>query len=299
MDESTSRLMQSLENSELILKASFGELLRSLRERMEFTRQQLSELSLVSYKTIVDIEYGEKAHLDRRTVTLLSKSLKLSGFIRRSFFVAAGLIPEFEAGLPAWSTELQEFHKGMKYPTIVADSLVDIQSLNAYLLALFEIDLAQLGDRIFDSAGPNVLRVMFDPLFNARRLFASEWVANAQLQILIFRYMSLPRQKEDRYGTLLQELHKLPDFSDIWHSTESMVLPLPPFLATINNSRFGRIRYMYGEAAVFGPYSEQMKAVFYLPAGPEDEKTFEMIRGSTANVAIEFVGDQKKMGRIL
>jgi len=299
MDDSTKQLLESLDISDMVLKVSFGDLLRSLRERMNFTRHKLSEISLVSYKTIVDLEYGEKANLDRRTVTLLSNSLKLNGITRRNFFVVAGLIPEYEIGLPPWFNELQTFYKSMKYPALVVDSLVNIQSLNAYLLALFEIDLVELGDHVFASAGPNVLRFTFDPLFNARGLFASEWVSYAQLQILIFRYMSLPRQKEKGYGDLLHELHQLPDFSDLWNSTESMSLPMPPFLATIHHSRFGKISYMHGEVVLFGTYSEQAKAAFYLPVGQEDEKSFEILRENTANVVIEFFPDQKKMGRIL
>ena len=208
---------------EIKRKRSFGKRVRELREGRKLSRNQLESKSGVPERTIIDVENGDKAVLDRKTVSLLAHALGLTGLAEREFVLAAGLSPDAPLVLSEHYTIAHRYYDQMDYPALITNSLLDLHSCNAYLLAMLNLPTTLLDNCAYKGGGgPNVLRFLFDPAMHAREAWRDSWAGMALWNVYYFRLVSQPHVHEPRYAQLLEALRTLPDFEAMWQAADGL-----------------------------------------------------------------------------
>jgi transcriptional regulator with XRE-family HTH domain len=77
---------------------SFGELLRTHRERVLLSQEKLAVLAGLSARTIRELEAGRVKRPRETSVQLLAQALKLQGSLRQAFEAAARTHPSAQTG---------------------------------------------------------------------------------------------------------------------------------------------------------------------------------------------------------
>jgi DNA-binding XRE family transcriptional regulator len=208
---------------EMTRRREFGNRVKCLRKNCNLSRQELAERTRIPFKTIGDIERGEKVLLHVEWVVKpLADFFRLTGIGREEFFAAAGLFSDdvqTECGTQ-WSALLTSFYKSTTLPALVTDPLYTLHSSNAYLNVLYGLDIPARSSALYQGAGPNNLRFLFDPQFGLRQKFgdAQHWRTNVIGNLYSFRVSALRYLGTPTYERLLAELHKLPDFAALWET---------------------------------------------------------------------------------
>ncbi|MBX3086237.1 MAG: helix-turn-helix domain-containing protein [Anaerolineae bacterium] len=203
-------------------RREFGQRVRALRKAAGLNRDQLAERTQIPFKTIGDIERGEKVLLDVEwVINPLADFFQLSGLTREEFFAAAGLrldVLQPEDNQDYWSELLTHFYKSTKLPALVTDPLYNFHSSNSYLNAIYGFDAYQIHARWSSGAGFNMIRLLFDPDSGFRSMFGtpSGWREAVVGNTYSFRVSAISRLGTPALEHLLSELEKLPDFAEIW-----------------------------------------------------------------------------------
>ena len=269
-------------------KRNFGKRVRELREARKFSRNQLEGKSGVPERTIIDVENGDKAMLDRKTVSLLAHAFDLTGLSEREFVVAAGLSPDAPLSLSEHYTLAHRYYEQMDYPALITNSLLDLHSCNTYLLAMLNLPTSLLDTCAYEGGGPNVLRFLFDPAMHAREAWRDSWAEMALWNVYYFRLVSQPHVYEPRYAQLLEALRKLPDFEAIWQAADGMnAMPVPPHTSTLHGA-FGTLRVLHTEAITNEILNNHLRAVLYVPMDDATQRAFVQMRSQTPRQAFQF-----------
>lgn len=269
-------------------KRAFGRRVRDLRDRRKLSRNQLEKASGVPERTIIDVENGDKAMLDRKTVSLLAQAFELRGLAEREFVLAAGLSPDLPLeGLGHFSMA-HRFYETMEYPALITNNLLDLHSCNSYVLAMLNLPTSVLDECAYKSGGPNVLRFLFDPNMNARTVWRDSWASVALRNVYYFRTVSQPHMHEARYAQLLCELRKLPDFDAMWQAADGLgMLPMPPHTSTLYGA-FGPLRVLHTEAITNETLSNHLRVMLYVPMDEPTQQAFVQLSAGTPRQAFQF-----------
>lgn len=210
---------QSIEQAR---RRDFGQRVRILRRNINLSREELSEQTNIPFKTIGDIERGEKVllHLDW-DVKPLADFFGLRSLQREEFFAAAGLLidcPETDDSAAEWSELLTNFYRNRQFPAFVTDPLYTFHSANSFLNTVYGLYPYTLRERLYEGAGPNVLRFLLDPSFGLKDLFGGEagWRRVVEDNLCLLRVNSMRYLGTPMYDALIEELQKLPAFAPIW-----------------------------------------------------------------------------------
>ena len=270
-------------------KDAFGHRLRQLRELARLSRRKLQQLSSVPDRTIVDLEHGRKINLDRKTLYLLARALQLDTSQEREFFGVAGLTPDVPLECPDFYDMIKRFYTEADYPAFILNGLFDVHSCNSYFLALLGPSLQMLNEQAYRGAGPNLLRALFDPIFNARTVWREGWRELALINVCTFRMASQVHLHEPRYAHLLRELRLLPDFAEMWAATASptTACPIPPYISQVH-SAFGPMRILHTEAATTDAIKPYLRACLYVPHDDDATQLLVRLRKQTNKYAIQF-----------
>jgi transcriptional regulator with XRE-family HTH domain len=280
-------------NDETKRKFAFGKRVRSLREMHGLSRHQLEHKSGVPERTIIDVENGEKAVLDRKTVSLLAFAFELHGMAFEEFMRAAGLTPDVTLqpdieAIPEVYDFVRGFYADTVYPAYMTNGLLDLHSCNSYALALFGISLQYANEHAYAGAGPNVLRMLFDPTLRARETWGKRWRQHALWNIYFFRMLSQHHIHEPRYAQLLAALHRYPDFSGLWVLSNSQAhLPLMPQASALH-STYGPVRVQYVEAVTNEVVQRHLRATMYIPQDEATSVAFFKLRNHIGRMAWQF-----------
>jgi transcriptional regulator with XRE-family HTH domain len=273
---------------ELKRKRSFGKRVRDLREKRKLSRNQLEGMSGVPERTIIDVENGEKAVLDRKTVSLLVQGFGLIGLAEREFVQAAGLSPDAPLHTGEHFGLAHRFFVHMDYPAVITNGLLDLHSCNAYLLAMLGLPTQVLDTCAYQGGGPNVLRFLFDPQMGARQAWRDNWASVALWNVYYFRLVSQPYIHEARYAQLMGELQNLPDFEAMWQAADGLNgMPVPPHTSTLHGG-FGTLRVLHTEAITDEILNNQLRAVLYVPMDDATQHAFTQLRAQTPRQAFQF-----------
>lgn len=221
------------ESIELARRREFGNRVKYLRKKFGLSRQELAERTRIPFKTIGDIERGEKVLLHIEWVVKpLADHFGLSGIGREEFFAAAGLYPDCVKTDPGihWSALLTSFYKSTMLPALVTDPLFNFHSSNAALNALYGLNIPAISPLLFKGAGANYLRFLFDPAFGLRQKFGNyeNWRSNVIGNLYSFRASAMRYLGTPGYEKLLRELQALPDFAALWE-----IVGVPDYVARI------------------------------------------------------------------
>jgi len=270
------------------LRREFGARVKAMRKRHNISRLELAAYTGIPFKTIGDIERGEKVMLDPElVVSPIANCFDLQGITRDEFFAAAGLLPdtiahEVETSQEVWTPLHTMFYRSTQLPAVITDPLYMIHSSNAYFNALFGIDPHRLSRRLFEGAGPNILRLMLDPSFGIRSRFGDR---EEFLSLLSGNLYSLRASAASHIGTppyerLMSELERFPEFGPIWSvvGAPNFVPRLAgiPTIFYINTDR----EMQFVVALVFPPRFTlpEQRRMIYIPANIETEQRFNAMR---------------------
>ena len=270
-------------------KQAFGQLVQGHRNRRKLSRRKLEQHCGVPDRTIVDIEKGHKTYLDRKTVSMLASAFNLSIVQQRTLVLTAGLVPDIELNCPDFYDMVRNFYAATDGPAFMFDGLFDLHSCNSQMLALFGLPLQKLYEHAYTGAGPNILRFLFDPVFDTHMTWGEQWPAIALRNVQLFRVACEPHVHEPRYAHLLRELHKLPEFSTHWQTSDAMrEPPLPPYTSTLH-SAFGTVHILHAELTTNEVVSPHLRAAIYLPLGDDEtHATFKALRAQVMKSALQF-----------
>src|SRR5579859_7041809 len=199
----------------------FAEQLTELRQGVHLTQSELAAQVGLSANMIGDIERGQKTVLDFVTVARLADGLGLQGIYRDEFFARARLIGNESPASDHQRRQAEmitDFYAHVPYPAFVQDALCDLHSANTYMFALFGMELEQLRVPAFSGIGVNILRVLFDPIFDAKHnwIGVETYHAYVSLWVFIFRIHSQKHITTDRYQEVLAYLMQWPSFHQVW-----------------------------------------------------------------------------------
>ena len=204
-------------------RREFGARVRTLRKLAGLNRDELAERTQIPFKTIGDIERGEKVLLDVEwVINPLADFFKLAGVTREEFYAAAGLrldVLQPEDNQDYWSELLTHFYKSTNLPALVTDPLYNFHSSNSYLNAIYGFDPNEVGTRWATGAGFNMIRLLFDPESGFRSMFGTpaQWRQAVIGNTYSFRVSAISRVGTPALEHLLSELEQLPDFTEIWN----------------------------------------------------------------------------------
>ncbi len=206
------------------LRQEFGARVKSLRKRHDISRLELASRTGIPFKTVGDIERGEKVMLDPEyVVTPLANCFDLRGIARDEFFAAAGLLPDtvahdLQTSQEVWTPLHTMFYRSAALPAVITDPLYTIHSSNAYFNSLFKINPHRLSRRLFEGAGPNIMRFLLDPAFGVQQRFGNrhEFLAVLRGNLYSMRVSAVSHIGSPHYERLISALEQFPDFGPIW-----------------------------------------------------------------------------------
>ena len=252
----------------------FGERVCELREDAALTVKQLAQRVNLPDSTIGKIERAEKAILDRATVMVLANSFQLTGLQRQEFFACAGLIvdePQFAREALRENEAIMDFYANVQSPAYVQNALFDLHSTNAYMSEVYGMDFRLMSRYLFDSIGPNILRVLFDPDsgFDAKKnwIGAQTWHEYASSLVYIFRIRSMNLIGTERYQKVLSCLMQWPEFRQIWQNTGSPEYTLHfPIPVIFHPEGRARLQFVSMDATLCHLPMMQWQMTCYIPA---------------------------------
>src|SRR3954454_21084018 len=179
---------------------TFGQLVVSMRKQRRFldnnppkpwARAYLAEQSGLTLKQVTRVEQGSVVNM-RPLLDPLAAAFGLSPAERGEFYGQAGYI---HRGAPAPPDRglLTSLLGELTYPVYVRTPLWDFVAYNAYHARLWGYDdPAKLDILRGGTVGPNLLRTIFDPVFEHRTAKGSEhaWHRDAERCLEGFRAMS-------------------------------------------------------------------------------------------------------------
>ncbi len=289
----------TVSTSQLECKKNFGRLVRTFRHQLGISRELLAYKSNLSFKTIGDVERGEKVILDHALVSALAFALEVGKVDEDNFFAAAGLMTLQEPSVDQTQLELiRRFYQHTTLPAFVHDPLLDFHSVNAYFLALFGGKQDNASDVMFTGAGANILRCLFDPAFNVMAVYGDvrQWQAFARASLYRFRLRSQKRVGTKRYIELFTELAKLPRFLEMWESVqptdriENLCLPLTLYPKTNQEMTF-----LIADATTsYFPIHEFIMTT-YIPCNESTRNRLADLKTQVHNSALRLDGQAKRI----
>ncbi|CAN5260368.1 hypothetical protein BH11PSE9_BH11PSE9_09120 [soil metagenome] len=176
------------------------------------TREDMAQLTGVSFKWYTMFESGSSAGVSRKFAERVASALALNEAERRYLLGALGFAhrPEPLIGQPALPSGLQRLMQASQpSPAALYSSLCDVLDCNEAYAALFPKPDAQ------QPFGNNALwRLFMEPAYRA---VWSDWQAAARCMITTFRPRTAHLVDSPEYGALMAALDQNPDFRRTWN----------------------------------------------------------------------------------
>ena len=278
----------------------FAKLTRALRHQRKLTQAELASKSnklhnvpLLTTKLLGKIERAEKALLDYEIVGILADALELEGIARSEFFAYAGLLMTSEAQDNSLSYEslIADFYASLTIPAFVHDSLFNLHSVNSYAFAAFEIKAENFERALFESGGPNILRILFAPQFSAKTAWVGveQWLPYVEWHVYLFRLQSKHLISTDRYQILVKTLKMMPHFKDVWSTVEKPNFKpnfsLPTVFAPAGKSR---LQFTIANIYISKIIMSDLEMMLYSPADPATKQYVDAIASKVTHSFVRF-----------
>lgn len=206
----------------------FGVLVTSLREELRIFQKELAERSGLSLTQIREIEQGLRVDLIKNDIVLkLASALQLTSLERQHFFLAAaGISPNDVFRKDDDTSLLFDFNQIIdtvrtvvsksRVPTFVVNSFCDIIMANHLV-----VEFVQPSKVLFDTAdqevgGYNLIRLLFHPDSNYRKIVGRDWERQALLNLRFFRRTSFQYRTTLYFSKLMDSLKKYQLFEKYW-----------------------------------------------------------------------------------
>jgi len=270
-------------------KILFGERVKTLRLARGWTsKEKFAKEHNFSKETIKDIESGKLAKLTIDIVGKLADIFELRGVLRQDFFNLAGIhYPEtkIEIGVDV----MLDFYRHMPFPAFIDNVFFDLHSFNYAVSALFQIDMMSLGEATFESGGPNVLRLLFDPKFQFRSVYGDTeaWEDYVKSNIYLFCRQTSAYTADDRYRELLSYLKRLPDFRRIWDDVMShSYMPKQHIATTLFPNSDHQLTFVVSQATMTLFLAKNLFMGAYIPSDERTTAFFASLTQEAPNTAM-------------
>jgi transcriptional regulator with XRE-family HTH domain len=236
---------------------AFGKLVKNLRE-MDFrgtkrgdfkvwTQADLADAAKISLSTIKRIEGGTATNLERY-IGALADAFTLSPTEREEFYAVAGHIYPI-TNLKIDIERIKDLFIKLEFPASARTPLWDFIAFNEYHKVLWGYSDENVKLLNEGSLGPNLLRVLFDPLFATQRTNAHQDKSSLERGLRHFRRLSFRYIGTERYQQIRSEMDKYPQFKRLWplaggESDDDMEQRVARLEEHINHPRFGYLEML-------------------------------------------------------
>jgi len=231
--------------------------------------------SYISLDVIRKIEQGSRKILYAEELHKIAKALKLSPAEQRAFYaltqdVYSLQIIDNQAVDEAFANAWQHLST-TRQPTYLFNSLYDLVGANVSMMAFHRMTPEKLMAASKTKFGCNLLGFLFAPNAPLRTTAQAAWQRIVEANIRQFRCTSMRYRDTKRFSTLVKELHKLPNFSELW--SEMLVNQQDP------SSQLRMYKYCHEE---YGPiHYGVICTLMPTPHGDLHLATFEAYDGPT------------------
>jgi hypothetical protein len=241
------------------MSKEFGEYVRTLREQRTFTdssrrtrqwtRAKLAQESngLLTEVVIRNIEQGKVANL-KNHLKSLALALNLTENAKEELYARAGYV--YTKNGTKWDESfIKALFEQLHHAASIRTPLWDFVAFNSYHAELWGHTPQTINALNTERIGPNLLRVMFDPLFQHKsKVFGNEIQIREDLLrgLYAFRVSSMPYVTTHRYKTIIEGMQRYPEFQYYWAASEGLTdIPnsLRP-LSKIQHATLGIIEFM-------------------------------------------------------
>jgi transcriptional regulator with XRE-family HTH domain len=284
----------------------FGELVRALRvHRMidgpdgpcPWSRETLAAKTGLTVRQIQRTEKGEVVNL-RPYLDPLAEAFGLTEAQKIEFYADAGYVYRVEATPDR--EQIRALFQGVQYPASARTPLWDFIAFNSYHYALWGYTTEKMQRLDGGDFGPNLLRVLFDPVFEHKLYIGGEarWEADVQRSVQAFRFQSICYVDTNRYHQITEELQKYHPafyFYHQWHPPQDESLdnqergdwePVNP-IAKVHHPKFGKMEFL----SLRTPkkyLGSQVDISIYVPLASSEE-SYQLLRESIdVNEVYEF-----------
>lgn len=212
-------------------RQQFGRLLATLRksqfdpsEGRVWTQQMLADHAQVSFRTIGELERGDKAILDGQSLYRISRALNLNMTEQKKFISLASEI-DVQRDLDAADlrqmlrSTIELFHS-FAVPSVVHNSLYEAIAMNASYLKLHRITPKWFESLSGHPLQYNLLRLIFQEGAPIRTVVGERTELLFSAGVNYFRSRSLPHRHTDQFRTIFRELNKYREFRLAWSTAE-------------------------------------------------------------------------------
>ena len=208
-------------------RRAFGQFVRDLREQLRWTRQKLSDVTAgrLSTRVIRSIEDGTCAELADH-LKELSSGFGLSEIERLQFYARAAGYTYPSNMQKSNIVNIKSWLGGIHYPAAARSPLYDFLAFNECHALLFGYDDTKINLLRDGGIGANLLRVLFEPEFEARKYLGEDrWETQAHGTIGAFRALSFRFRDTKRYQAIVDGLLQQPhlEFGRFWHAVDPIL----------------------------------------------------------------------------
>ena len=217
-------------------RKEFGKLIAALRKehfdeegnrltqvKLAERARQLNPLSPLNEIIIGKIERGERAMFDDQTLLSLADTLELTIGERREFFLAATALDNEqiyanEMAADEILTSVMQMLTDIQLPALLVDNYLDVIAANAILMKLYDANKIDLHRRANQSAGLNLLSLIFSVDFEPHRkqMTQRQWNNFAVGNVMYFRRVTLYYRMTDYFAALFAQLRRNREFRWFW-----------------------------------------------------------------------------------
>lgn len=294
-------------------RKDFGQLVAALRQDLDWTQFQLSELVDVDEAVISQIERGVKKFFEPELLVKLANALQLTTLERREFFLAASgvehpqLVRQQSAGTTTDAQHpskilkrLIETVEALQYPAFLHDACGDAIAINYAVAAYFSIPSEMIATSDQLPGGYNIMRMTFNRELVARTQVADHWDDYALATMLTYRAYTLRYRATSYFRYLLKTFRdpiEYPLFDRFWKRATSVETD-----RTINTDYFnyrhqayGPVYYMTTPIVTYTAFGELYITV-YQPLDMHTTTVFNQIYSATGNGVVRLAPwPEKKM----
>lgn len=262
---------------------TFGQILASLRRELVepqtgkvWTQNNLAEAAELSPRIVGAIERGERIGLDGEVLDRLATALQLTALERREFYIAA---IETDLRLPTLFKLDEPAHllhrtPHLYLPAFACDSFYHLIYANIQMMTFHGISSERMRKAVQQQVLINILQELFLPGSELRSALGQGWYRVAFANLYHFRATSLRFRHTRKFRQLLELLHTLPDFTQLWQESiypeENITSRLRDF--SYCHTTHNHVRYLVTTNAILTPNT----ALYLSVLAPSDLYTAEL-----------------------
>ncbi|MEM7539720.1 MAG: helix-turn-helix transcriptional regulator [Chloroflexota bacterium] len=208
-------------------KSKFGQIVKSLRQEQInyetgrcWTQKELADASLLSKRSIENIEQGRRDTLTTNELRHLADALRLSTLERHEFFAAAtdvemSSIPENENrpmpdSTQPYLTPIWNHFSTLQLPGYLTDSLTRVVGINESMISFHGMTHEMLEAARQTEVGCTMLGLFFRQTSPLRVALGHRWHEMAKTKIHEFQYTALRDRWHNGFDKIVAALRRYP-----------------------------------------------------------------------------------------